>query len=332
MNKQINPFAKKQIDAIEIFCATKQPLVAIKCVTYNHEKYLKDALEGFVKQKTKFPFVAIVHDDASTDKTASILKEYADKYPDIILPIYETENQHSKFDGSLLRITTGALTATGAKYIAICEGDDYWTDPLKLQKQVDFLEDHPDYSMIFTSADVISPTNESSTMFSHLKAQEYSPIEIYRKWSVPTASVVFKKEVYSSELYSKLMSLKNPVMGDIQLFLACGNLGKIYCNNENTCVYRQLLTGATVYNNKHGYQFFKHRISISKIMGKEYIKADAINLSRSYFLWLLKHPFRDFPTNLKYIYELFCFAPWECTKRVTQIPRLIIQNSKKSKK
>ena len=74
----------------------QKPLVAIQCITYNHEPYIRDALEGFVMQKTDFPFVAIVHDDASTDKTADIIREYAEKYPDIIKPIFETENQYSK--------------------------------------------------------------------------------------------------------------------------------------------------------------------------------------------------------------------------------------------
>lgn len=95
-------------------------------------------------QKTNFRFEAVVHDDASTDGTADIIREYAEKYPDIIKPIYETENQYSKKDGSLGRIMDAACTG---KYIAMCEGDDYWTDPLKLQKQVDFLETHLECSM-----------------------------------------------------------------------------------------------------------------------------------------------------------------------------------------
>ena len=119
--------------------------VAINCLVYNHEPYLRDCLEGFVMQQTDFPFVAIVHDDASTDHSADIIREYAAKYPDIIRPIYETENQWSKSDGSLTKIMDAAIDATGAKYVAICEGDDYWMDPLKLQKQVDFLEEHSDY-------------------------------------------------------------------------------------------------------------------------------------------------------------------------------------------
>lgn len=122
-----------------------KPLVAIKCLVYNHEPYLRECLEGFVMQQTDFPFVAIVHDDASTDHSADIIREYAAKYPDIIHPIYETENQYSKKNGSLTKIMDTALAATGAPYIALCEGDDYWTDPHKLQKQVDFLDTHPEY-------------------------------------------------------------------------------------------------------------------------------------------------------------------------------------------
>ena len=124
--------------------------VAIHCLVYNHEPYLRDCLEGFVMQQTNFPFVAIVHDDASTDSSAAIIREYEEKYPDIIKPIYETENQYSKRNGSLGRIMNAAIDATGAKYVAFCEGDDYWTDPLKLQKQVDFMEVNPEYGLCYT--------------------------------------------------------------------------------------------------------------------------------------------------------------------------------------
>lgn len=122
------------------------PLVSIRCLVYNHEPFLRQCLDGFVMQQTTFPFEAIVHDDASTDGSAAIIREYAEKYPDIIKPIYETENQHSKRDGSIGRIMDAAIHPS-AKYIALCEGDDYWTDPHKLQIQVDFLESHPDYFM-----------------------------------------------------------------------------------------------------------------------------------------------------------------------------------------
>ena len=122
-----------------------QVMVTIRCITYNHEPYIRQCLEGFVMQKTNFRFEAIVHDDASTDGTAAIICEYAQKYPEIIKPIIETENQYSKHDGTIGRIMDAH---THGKYIAICEGDDYWIDPLKLQRQFDFLEAHSDFSMV----------------------------------------------------------------------------------------------------------------------------------------------------------------------------------------
>lgn len=122
------------------------PLLSVRCFVFNHEPFLRQCLDGFVMQQTTFPFEAIVHDDASTDGSAAIIREYAEKYPNIIKPIYETENQYCKHDGSLTRIMDDAIHPD-SKYIAYCEGDDYWTDPHKLQIQVDFLESHRDYYM-----------------------------------------------------------------------------------------------------------------------------------------------------------------------------------------
>ncbi len=123
--------------------------VSIICNTYNHEKYIKDALEGFIMQKTSFPFEVLIHDDASTDNTANIIREYEKKYPDIVKPIYETENQFSKGKGIVSKIQYGRVQG---KYIAICEGDDYWIDPYKLQKQYDALEAHPEINICATAA------------------------------------------------------------------------------------------------------------------------------------------------------------------------------------
>lgn len=121
-----------------------EPFVSIICNTYNHEKYIRDALDGFIMQKTDFPFEILVHDDASTDKTADIIREYEAKYPDLISAIYQTENQYSK-DERISMIYQ--YPRVKGKYIAICEGDDFWTDPLKLQKQINALEEHPEVDM-----------------------------------------------------------------------------------------------------------------------------------------------------------------------------------------
>lgn len=128
----------------------QEPLVSICCITYNHEKYIRDAIESFLMQETNFPFEIIIHDDASTDKTADIIREYEKKYPELIKPIYQTENQYSK--GVKINLEFNFPRAKG-KYIALCEGDDYWTDPNKLQIQVAFLEENPDYVITYTAVE-----------------------------------------------------------------------------------------------------------------------------------------------------------------------------------
>lgn len=114
-------------------------LLHIVCLAYNQKDYIRECLDGFVMQKTNFRFNAIVHDDASTDGTADIIREYAEKYPDIIVPVFEEKNQF--FTGHIYDKVFPLVTG---KYVAQCEGDDYWVDPYKLQKQVDYLEEHPD--------------------------------------------------------------------------------------------------------------------------------------------------------------------------------------------
>lgn len=121
---------------------TTIPLVTVFCAVYNHEKYVGDALEGFVRQKTSFPFEILVHDDASTDSSAEIILRYSRRYPNII-PMIERENQYSIGSGFMRK---SMLPRARGKYIAFCEGDDYWIDDSKLQKQIDYLEAHPECS------------------------------------------------------------------------------------------------------------------------------------------------------------------------------------------
>ena len=124
-------------------------LVSIHCITYNQKDYIRQCLDGFVMQKTNFKFVAYVGDDCSTDGTTEIVKEYEKKYPNIIKGIYQSQNTKATknyFD---------VANACKSKYVALCEGDDYWIDENKLQKQVDFLESHPDYTICFHPAKVV---------------------------------------------------------------------------------------------------------------------------------------------------------------------------------
>lgn len=172
-----------------------QPLVSIRCCTYNHAPYIRQCLDGFVMQKTNFKFEAIVHDDASTDGTADIVREYASKYPDIIKPIYETENQYSKQDGSLSRIMNAAVSPS-AKYIALCEGDDYWTDPYKLQKQVDFLETNPEYSLCCGKSRVYVQKTNKFTGFKGTADCETLDCILKNYNDVNTSTAVIRKKDY----------------------------------------------------------------------------------------------------------------------------------------
>ncbi len=209
-------------------------MVSIRCITYNHEPYIRQCLDGFVMQKTNFRFEAIVHDDASTDGTADIIREYAEKYPDIIKPIFESENQYSKHDGSIGRIMDEACTG---KYIAICEGDDYWIDSQKLQIQVDFMESHPDYSLCGTNGLVLWDYGEHEPRYFNriFESKELLDKDIIGKWFLPTASLFFRKSVrdnypnWANKFYS----------GDLTLALVALNKGRIYSFGDITCVYRK---------------------------------------------------------------------------------------------
>lgn len=147
MKKRPSPLKPLTQEQILGNWVTDKILVSIICPTFNHETYIEDALYGFLGQITRFPFEIIIRDDASTDKTADIIKRYADQYPKLIKPIIEPINNFPMIQpGPVLR------AAAEGKFIAYCEGDDYWIDPLKLQKQVDFLENNPNVSLLETNS------------------------------------------------------------------------------------------------------------------------------------------------------------------------------------
>lgn len=238
-NEKINPIAEKQILDIQNTCARIKPMVVIECTAFNHGSYIRDALEGFVMQKTDFPFVAVVHDDASTDKTAEIIREYAERYPDIILPIFEKENQYSTRSlGGVMRM---ACEATGAKYIAICEGDDYWTDPLKLQKQVGFMQSHLQYSMCFHNVkQIFEGTNIYGLTEASIEDKEYSASEILGEWIIPTCSVLMKIEILKNR-----PKCKDFIVGDNVLWATCLTYGRVRGLSNIMGVYRRLSNGWT---------------------------------------------------------------------------------------
>ena len=214
-------------------------LVSICCATYNHGLYIRSALEGFVNQKTNFKYEILIHDDASTDDTTKIIKEYEKKYPELIKPIYQKENQYSK------GIKVGNLNYQRAKgkYIAVCEGDDYWIDNTKLQQQVDYMESHPECTFCFHNANILDvQTNQTRIFIPYLyenkkkikKDGNYNMGELESLGFIPTASFFFKRNIFDNppEFYH------DAIPGDNSLKLLATSYGYAHCIDKAMSVYR----------------------------------------------------------------------------------------------
>lgn len=216
-----------------------KPLVSVCCITYNQEAYIRDCLEGFMMQKMDFPFEVLIHDDASTDRTADIIREYEAKYPSIVKPICQKENQHSK--GLPINLTFNYPRVQG-KYIALCEGDDYWTDPLKLQKQFDFMESHPDYSGCFHNA--IQKNEKTGSRELYLKKPIKKDLSISdilcNNGCMPTASVFFRAEFIKDISEYR----KSAPVGDLPLEVCLADKGKVKYLDETMAVYRLFAAGS----------------------------------------------------------------------------------------
>lgn len=209
--------------------------VSVYTLVYNHEEYLRNALEGIVTQKTNFDFELFVHDDASTDGSRAIIEEYAAKYPNIVKPIFQTENQYSK---GVKIMTAHILPRMTGEYIAVCEGDDYWTDPDKLQLQVDFLDAHPDYvACVHNTTLEDMQTGQQRLMFSHLEDEDITFEQAIRKGGgcYHTSSLMYRIEYASNrpEFFKKAIGF-----GDYPLAIYLSLNGKIRFLNRDMSHYR----------------------------------------------------------------------------------------------
>lgn len=240
------------------------PFVLVRCITYNHEAYIEDALKGFVMQKTDFPFVVSIIDDASTDNNTSVIMDYLKRVCDAdeVNPKIEEYGKvidatPSNYPNCLLHVVLLNENHYGkkskqpyyiqfeekAKYIAMCEGDDYWTDPLKLQKQVDFLESHPDFSMCCHGADVKNETSRPvDCACERMTTREYYPDDAFPTWQIPTASILYRREVVDAYI---LKNLDWFMAGDVVLILKCMHVGRVWGFAEHMSVYRMNQGGAT---------------------------------------------------------------------------------------
>jgi len=243
------------------------PLVHTRTMTYMHESFIKECIEGILMQKTTFPVQVLIHDDASTDKTAEIVRSYQKKYPNLIKAYFQQENTFKKPD-KLERQKEFRSWRIG-KYEALCEGDDYWTDSLKLQKQVEFLESNPKYAMCFHKAKIISPDYpERARYYDHVVPGDYSGKEILLKWTVPTGAVVFKNHIIKN--YKDLFH-PDYLYGDIILFLTLAEHGKVHCLPGEMSVYRIHKGGVTLNKpNDFTLKFINHHKAIQRNFNGKY--------------------------------------------------------------
>lgn len=257
------------------FRDTRPIMVAIQCITYNHEPYIRQCLNSFVTQKTNFHFVAIVHDDASTDGTANIIREYAKDYPDIIKPIYETENQFSKRDGSLERIVRTAIDSTKCKYVATCEGDDFWTDSFKLQKQVDILEANDKIALVHSNFEYLientqklyidQKQNEYNIKNAQKKRKELMTDILDMRYRITTPTVLYRLSAKKQLLDLKVFQT-NFLMSDTQLWVGMASLGDIHYIPTPMAVYRKHEGSSTVAINSRDQFFFKLQVAEMRLL------------------------------------------------------------------
>lgn len=211
------------------------PIVSVCCIAYNQERFIKDAIEGFLVQKTSFPFEIIIHDDCSTDNTASIIQDYADKYPELIKPIFQKENQYS-LGKKIFPIT---FAKARGNYIALCEGDDYWTDPAKLERQTAFLEANQEYVMVTENAIDDDLKNGTRKKFSNLPERDIDILELLGERIFTTASVLFRN------LGEKTVPKREGTLLDTILWCHLSKLGRIRYLENVSSVYRRHLGGET---------------------------------------------------------------------------------------
>ena len=230
-------------------------VVSVLCITYNHEKYIAQAIEGFLSQKTSFPIEIIIHDDASTDRTADIIREYDARYPNRITAILQTENQFSRG----IAASSILIEKARGKYIAFCEGDDYWTDPYKLETQVSILEAHPEcaastHNEVVVTEDGIPWPENYQTAYREKEDRIIGAEKLYDycKFS-HTACIVARHDSFEIEKATWKAYLEVKANGDMKWAALIAVHGKVYHIARDMACYRLVQVGNDSWSSRnHG--------------------------------------------------------------------------------
>ncbi|MDP1623922.1 MAG: glycosyltransferase [Bacteroidales bacterium] len=208
------------------------PLVSACLITYNHEYFINKCIEGALIQELSFPYEIIIGEDFSIDGTRDICLEYAEKHPQIIRLVCNDKNL------GMVRNWTLALQECKGKYIAICEGDDYWTDPLKLQNQVDFLEAHPEYMISFHAVDLMIHNNGTSSLSNNtvqLHQNQFTIEDLLKCNFINTPSLVIRNTDFLKRITNSYEHI--PTL-DWMITILASQYGKICYFPESMAVYR----------------------------------------------------------------------------------------------
>lgn len=253
----------------------KRPLVSIVCLTFNHEEYLEQCLESFFLQEVEFQIEILIHDDASTDGTVDIIDRYKEKYPNVIKPILQTENQFSQGKG-FVGLGLCFDLAVG-KYIAYCEGDDYWIDSLKLKKQVEFLEANKKFHVCTHDTEIRDSigSKKNGVLFSKLLYNIFlkEPKQVYTLQDTFTgnifhiSSIMFRNEEVNFPIWVNRFSAC-----DMVLFMLLAKRGDIYYMKDIMSVYRSNLNSVTRTRKEYSSQilFFRMSLNIVRLMNRHF--------------------------------------------------------------
>lgn len=284
----------------------KTPLVSICCITYNHKDYIREALEGFVNQNTLFDYEIIVHDDASTDGTAEIVREYASKYPDIITGIYQVENQYSKgVSPSLCYVWPKAK----GKYIALCEGDDYWIDEYKLQRQVDFLEKHEDYGLVHTNhVRLVNGKCQIPSVGQVTNGRVFKQLLVH-DFYIATLTVCVRADLLlqCSDEIQFVLSERKWLMRDYPLWLQASVKTKVGYIDEVTSVYRVREESVSHSKSRRkSYNFFLSVYNIKMYFAEQYGVCNSVKekIQTWYYSCIVSYPEYNFEDAFYALYYL----------------------------